>query len=139
MNARASHYSTPWCTRAYTRRLCARETPSSNRSSTHDTSSSVQLPPTDGRTDGRDSLLFQQRLEEELRSFCPLARAREYSFFRRIDSTHATTSFTTHATTLFFDPVRLFFFFSLPRFYYGFMTNNRRKNTERTDGWNDLI
>lgn len=60
---------------------------------------------------GRTGFFSSSLCWGELRSFCLLARAREYSFFHRIDSTHATTSFTTHATTVFFDPVRLFFFF----------------------------
>lgn len=99
VNARASHYSAAWCTR--TMPLC-----SWNTFHVH----AVLLHRLYNFLRDRTPLPWRRP-----RSFCPLARAREYSFFCRIDSTHATTSFT-HATA-FFDPVRLFFSPVLLRFY----------------------
>lgn len=134
MNARASHYSTPWCTRAYTRRLCARGTPSSNRSSTHDTSSSVQLPPTDG--------ILSSSSRGWKKSYAAFVLSRAHvNIHSSAASIPRTLQLHSPPTPPRFSLTQFdcFFFFSLPRFYYGFMTNNRRKNTERTDGWNDLI
>lgn len=68
------------------------------------------------------------------------SRARTWIFILPPHRFHARYNFIHHPRHhAFLWPSSIVFFFSLPRFYYGFMTNNRRKNTERTDGWNDLI